>query len=563
MALMLAMSHRASADDEIDVTVSGSPVGRHSSRDAAAASTVLRREDLASPGADAGHELTRVPGVQVQRSGGGSDLATASIRGTTSAQTPVYLAGIRLNDDISGTADLSTVPLWMLDRIEVYRGHSPFGLESNGIGGAILFEPRLAPGLLLRSGLTAGSWGQRSIYGAVGVGSKRSSALFAVRRESSDNDYPYLDNAGTAYTTTDDRWLTRRNAQQTTTDAWAIARVNASHSTQWTLVTNVFERSQGITGLLSVPAERTHANVSRELLGLSSRTSFHCGLREACYVTSATSLLRAGVSLYDPAQELSLGSFRLDSRSKRINQRFEIHWPIADVFEFGTLLGGSTETLEITRPSIVSLDATRHSGTLGIGPDLRIFPGVRLLGIAQLEAENTHASTQPTSSVQPIARLGASVEPISGLTFVANAGLYARVPVLGELYGTSAFVVGNSALNAERGTNRDLGIRYNAHSRAVSSMLELFVFRQDIDNLVAWQRSSFGQIKPYNVGTARLQGIEASGALEVWNLLHLEAVTTALDPRDVTPNRTQKNDIIPFRSRLVVDSTVEIHTRNA
>jgi vitamin B12 transporter len=563
VALSLMISSRASADDELEVRVGGNPVDRHSTRDAAAASTVLRRGDLESPGADAAYELARVPGVQVQRSGGGSDLATASIRGTTSAQTPVYLAGIRLNDDLSGTADLSTVPLWMLDRVEIYRGHAPFGLEATGIGGAILFEPRIARGPELRGGFTAGSFGNRSVYGAAGEGSSRSSALFALRRESSNNDYRYLDNSGTAYTTADDRWVTRRNAQQATTDAWAIGRVTLSNSSQWILISNVFERSQGITGLLAIPAEHADARISRELFGISSRTSLLCGLAERCEFTSATTFQRAAVSLDDPAYELGLGSLRLDSHSNRVSQRFEIRWPLGGAIDLGTLLSGGAETLDIARPAAASLDATRHSGAIGVGPDWSILPGMRLLGNARFDSESTRASGQMRSETHATGRLGAAIEPFAGLTFMANGGLYARTPTLGELYGTSAFVVGNPLLQAERGTNRDVGVRYRSRASAVSWALEVFAFRQNIDKLVGWQRSSFGQIKPYNVGKARLEGIETAMGLEFWSILHVDSAITLIEPRDVSPSRTLKNDFIPFRSRLVVDSTVEVHTRTA
>jgi len=561
LALSLMISSRASADDELEVKVGGNPVDRHSTRDAAAASTVLRRGDLESPGADAAYELARVPGVQVQRSGGGSDLATASIRGTNSAQTPVYLAGIRLNDDLSGTADLSTVPLWMLDRVEIYRGHAPFGLEATGIGGAILFEPRIAHGPELRGGFTVGSFGNRSVYGSAGEGSNRSGALFAIRRETADNNYRYLDDAGTAYTTADDRWVTRRNAQQTTTDAWAIGRVTLSNSTQWLLVSNVFDRSQGITGLFSIPAEHSHARVSRELIGLSSHSWLPCSAAEKCELTSATSFQRAGFSLDDPEYELYLGSTRVDSRSNRVNQRVELRWPIGDTFNLGTLLNGSTETLDITGSTAVLLAATRHSGGVGLGPVWNVVPGVQLLGSARLDSDGTRAHGSTQGETHATGRVGVSIEPISGLTFVANGGRYSRTPTLGELYGTSASVVGNSALHAELGSNRDIGLRYRTRGRTASWAVELFAFDQDVERLVAYKTSSFGQIRPYNVGEARLRGIETFTALELWSIVRLDSAMTFLDPRDVSASRTYRNDIVPYRSRLVIDSTLEVHTR--
>src|SRR5260221_299547 len=83
---------------ELDVTVFGDPLGAPGRRDRAAASMELPRERLEAPGASAADVLADVPGVQVARTGSAGDLATASIRGATSAETPVYLAGIRLND---------------------------------------------------------------------------------------------------------------------------------------------------------------------------------------------------------------------------------------------------------------------------------------------------------------------------------------------------------------------------------------------------------------------------------------------------------------------------------
>ncbi len=98
--------------------------------------------ELTRPGANAASVLSHVPGVQVSESGGSADPATASLRGATSAQTPVYLAGIRLNDDVTGSVDLSLIPVWMLGRAEIYRGNAPADSDRLGIGGAVYFEPR-------------------------------------------------------------------------------------------------------------------------------------------------------------------------------------------------------------------------------------------------------------------------------------------------------------------------------------------------------------------------------------------------------------------------------------
>ncbi len=543
------------------MVVGGDPVDRHSSRDVAAASTVLRRSDLDSPGADAANALSHVPGVQIQRSGGGSDLATASLRGASSSQTPVYLAGIRLNDDLSGTADLSTVPLWMLDRIEIYRGHSPTELETTGIGGAVLFEPRYPKGAEVRGGAAVGSWGSRSVYGALGQGSQRASSLLALRRESSDNNYSYLDNGGTAFTTSDDRWVTRKNADQSLTDVWALSRLELSNSNQVLLLANAFDRIQGITGLAAIPAEHARAHVSRELFGASARNTVDCALVARCEISGATSFQRAAVMLDDPAFELGLGAPSLSSMSNRVAQRLEVALPLLDQVSFAVTGSASVETLDLARPGLASLDATRHEAALG--PSVRWMPsqGLTLLGAAHFETQATRSMAQVSTVTYPTGRLGGALTVLKGWQLMANWGDYVRPPTLGELYGTSATVSGNSALQAEKGLNRDLGTRILIHGGPASLALDAYAFRQDVDKLVGWQRSSFGQITPYNVGEARLQGVESSLALELFSTLHAESAVTLLDPRDTSPGRTLKNDIIPYRSRLVADVLVEFHTQ--
>ncbi len=561
--LWVTLATDASAEDELEVVVSGTQVDRHSNSDASAASTVLRRPDLDAPGATASTVLARVPGMQIQRTGTGSELATASLRGTTSAQTPVYLAGIRLNDDLSGTADLSTVPLWMLDRVEVYRGHAPAQADTLGLGGAVFFEPRYPSGPELRGGATFGSWGGRSVYGSMGQGSPVANSLVAVRRESARNDYGYLDNRGTAFTTADDRWVTRQNADQATTDAWAIGRLALSNSSKVVILSNVFDREQGITGLSVIPSEHARAHIGRELFGVSSSTEVGCSSVRPCQLTSTTSFQRANVTLTDPAFELSLGGPALTSKSNRVSQNIGYLWPLTERFSATAMSAIAYETLDVSRPTDRSLAARRNQGTVGANLQWDPLDAVTLQGIGRVNVQSTQAADQRVSATYPLARLGLSFEFFPHWLLLGNAGYYGRPPTLGELYGTSSIVVGNPALRAEQGFSRDLGTRYMFRARRASAAFETYLFRQDVNNLVGWQRSSFGQIKPYNVGQSRLQGIEIYAGVELVSVIHVESAVTLLDPRDTTPGNTLKNDLLPFRSRLVADAAVGLHTTQA
>ncbi|MGC4070061.1 MAG: hypothetical protein QM784_36475 [Polyangiaceae bacterium] len=75
--------------------------------------------------------------------------------------------------------------------------------------------------------------------------------------------------------------------------------------------------------------------------------------------------------------------------------------------------------------------------------------------------------------------------------------------------------------------------------------------------MVAWQRSSFGQIRPYNVGQARLLGSDLRLACEWQETVRAETTSSLLDPRDTTDNRTYTNEILPYRSRWVQTATLD------
>ena len=178
---------RARADDEpaspSQVDVHGTPRSpADAPKDPTVAGSVVAREDIAAPGLRTAEVLRSQVGVQVTETGGVGTPATASVRGATAAQLPVYLAGIPLNDDVAGSADLSRIPLWLVDRIEIYRGNAPLEADRLGIGGAIFVEPRKPHGTEAGAGETFGSWGERGAWGFAAAGDRDASVLAGVAR---------------------------------------------------------------------------------------------------------------------------------------------------------------------------------------------------------------------------------------------------------------------------------------------------------------------------------------------------------------------------------------------
>ena len=545
LLLVGSVAARAMADPAPEVVVPGHRATRPA-REPTLAATRIDADELARPGATAAAVLSHVPGVQVSESGGAADLSTASVRGATSAQTPVYLAGIRLNDDVTGSADLSLIPLWMLGRAEVYRGNAPADADRLGIGGAVYFEPRMPHTDRVRAGGEIGSFGQHAAFVGAEVAHQGDGALLALRSAGAQNDYPYLDDAGTA-TRSDDRTRRRPNADYSERDAWAVGRTTLNkRGARITTVFNAFEREQGVTGLVAVPAQRARAESARELAGISA--SVPCAAEFGCDLVLSAQAVSARTRLTDPARELGLLAARLDSRGTRVGQSARL---TLDSGVLRALLGANVEFEHLALDGGGALRAQRStvSGRAAVSASLGKGTELSALGALTCDATRGPEQDRGCADLSPEGRLGVR-QRFGAFELRSNLGRYARVPTLGELYGISALVRGSSALVPERGLSWDLGARWEAPLGPVWAYLDAFGFARHVSELIAYRRSSLGAIQPYNVGSARLVGGELEAGAEWRRHAHAALALTVLDPRDTTAGRNLGNDLIPYQSRL-------------
>lgn len=128
--------------------------------DSSAANTVFTRDDIDRLQPSSLTDLlSRVPGVQVARTGGRGSLPGIFIRGTKSAQSLVLVDGQRIANTTSGDSGLQYLNIDQIERVEVLRGSRSVIYGSDAIGGAIqVFTRRNAgPGLQPRLKLGFGS----------------------------------------------------------------------------------------------------------------------------------------------------------------------------------------------------------------------------------------------------------------------------------------------------------------------------------------------------------------------------------------------------------------------
>ena len=154
--------------------------------------------------------------------------------------------------------------------------------------------------------------------------------------------------------------------------------------------------------------------------------------------------------------------------------------------------------------------------------------------------------------------MGAHFEVLPELAFLLNLGRYTRVPTLGELYGVSQAVLGNADLGAESGWTIDGGASFEAGTSWITAHAQLVGFARSADDLIAFRRASIGVVRPYNIGAARILGLEAITGAALFDTVSASVSLTALDPRDVSDDREVVADLVPLQSRLVVSPRLEV-----
>ena len=119
--------------------------------------------------------------------------STASFRGTTASHTLVLWNGFQLNAPNLGQVDFSTIPVFLADDVSLNWG-SGTSNNSGGLGGAVNIDNthHFGDGFLLDLKQTYGSFNTLGSFITVGNYGKKFSFRVKAYRNSSDNDFEYV-----------------------------------------------------------------------------------------------------------------------------------------------------------------------------------------------------------------------------------------------------------------------------------------------------------------------------------------------------------------------------------
>jgi vitamin B12 transporter len=464
---------------------------------------VITRDELESAGAlSLGEVLQRRAGVELRATGGPGQPQGIFIRGAGAAQTLVLVDGLRVGSATQGTTSIESIPLEMIERIEIVKGPMSSLYGSEAAGGVIQIFTR----------------------------SKSVPHFFASAGYGTDNDR----RASAGLATSDDTTLVSL--------AMGVRKVDAPSATNpRNTFSYVPDRDPHENGFATMRVSHRFwqgETLALEAFGSRSRTHFDAG--DAAFDDRSDQTL-SGVRFSSTSELAPWWASRLTLGHGRDKLDFHGQFPASFetrqdqaswINEFKTYGGSTILGLETVRQTVLPdrriNDATgeevilytrskrdTNSGFIAVNQDIQ---GQRFEASARRD-DDEQFGKRNTGSVS----YGWEWPSVTRIALTYARGF--RAPTFNDLYLVEfePFYTPNPDLKPERSSSRELSLRSPA---AAPVQWRVTAFDNQFEDLIVANAQTV-----LNLNRARIRGIDAS-IEAAWLGVRWRATATAQRPRD-------------------------------
>ncbi|WP_409450098.1 TonB-dependent receptor domain-containing protein [Comamonas sp.] len=454
--------------------------------------------------------LARVPGIQITRNGGPGTTTSVFLRGADSRFTAVYVDGVRMDSQSTGGASWQSIPLALIDRIEVLRGPAAAVYGSDAMGGVVQIFTKKGDGPAQPyAGLGVGSRGTFTAEAGISGGAGGWDYALGLNRSQTDGF-----NARTVATANPDKDDYRSNA----VSGRLGYQLNRQHRLEATLLAS--DVNSGYDNSLT---EDDRSLNKMYALGLNWRAQW-----TAQYST------KLQFSQSRDYYETRPSPYQTDTRLQ--NYLFQNEWR----------LGVHTLTAALERRDDAltngGIDRDRHQNALALGYGLNTGPHTLQLNLRRDDDSEFGGKTTGSAAY--------------GYAFAthwratATVGTAFRVPTLYQRFSE----YGDASLQPEKSRNAELGLRWTQGAHSFSAT----AYRNRVTDLINFSSpgncdSPFGCYA--NVGKARLEGITLAGTTKL-GAFNLHGSVDFQNPRD-----TENDKLLARRAKRY--ATLGAETRAA
>jgi len=448
------------------------------------------------PARSLGDALRLAGGAHMMEYGASGSLQLPSFRGLGAEYAVIYYNGVRLNHAQNGLVDMSRIPLYNIDRVEIARGGLGALYGSDALGAVVdLRSGGKRPLMSVRAGAGSFGWSSLDMGADLSSGALRFGA--AATQERARNDFPFH---SARYPEGDYR---RAHADMLRRSASANAAV-AFERSMLDFSAALFESDIGVPGAFTSWSSSGARQHDLDLL-LSARYFRRTG--DGAHLTAGMSFSTAREAYKDPAiviDGVPLHS-RFENSSAGLNASFK-----SDISpSFRLLVGAETSVGSLTSDEVAgnplrltaALFATADIG-LPVSGDLRLHPSLRADRIEDRPGGKTMTELSPSLALK-------AGFLNSALSMYLRVGHGFRAPTFNQLFWLQG---GNQELNPEYSNSFEIG----ANARIPADVkIDLALFRHDIEDKIVWTPGRGAFWTPRNIKEVRSTGVElpASGAL--------------------------------------------------
>ena len=554
--------------------------------------TEIRVDDRAGESVTTAEVLAESMGVHVRSLGGLGGFSSISVRGASSGHTTVLVDGVPLSRISSVSTDLGRIPLDSFSTLELYRGGVPVELGGAALGGALNLVTAVGPspsGRPFTVSAGFGSFGARHLRArwrdGLTRGDSKAGFQLSLGYSGATGDFSYFNDNGTNLVPEDDGFVDRQNNDYESFDAVARYRIRSGPLTVEVGSRSLF-KTQGIPGTASVQSETTSLTTISQLFDVTASRNALWGSPRLYGVASAFALLEwqhyedldgeIGVGMQDRryrsssgggAGRLSVDAGESHSLSFGIDGRLDYFTENDSLAMDDSLRGnGWRAGVASSVSDEISIgENDRGEGRWVVSPALRLdwLHTVPIADSNRPVQDDDELATRDDVFLSP--RVAYRVRAANELTIKGSVGRYFRAPTVMELYGDRGFVVGNPNLRAETGISGDVGLVWasmepvTVAGRPVDRVyIEASTFARRPSNVIGFVTTMGSGSRAFNLGDARVYGVETGLSLRVAKTVTLSGNYTLLSTRQESTTPSFDGKPLPQRPRHQLYGRVDV-----
>lgn len=433
------------------------------------------------------------------KSYGQGSVATASIRGKGASHTKVLWNGILLNNPMTGQTDLSLIPIFFIDKAEIYAGGASLNYAGGALGGSINLHSKANKELFYTQFIQSfGSFKTFETFGEISGGTEKFSISIKFFREQSENNFKYK-NTAIGF----DNYELQKNADYLKNGILNDIFIRISHSKSISINIWLQGNKRNIPPIMSYQGagrdENQKDNHVKSIITYSSKKNNYNQKIKASFISEKIS--------YFLADSINLKTFvRINSEGK-YNQASLIYsseFNLKEKFFFRTNLAlNGQKSSYFDKKTATAYEKDRKIEEFLLSADYHFSK--YFIAYSLLRLNNTDFKFLP---LMPLA--GIKLQPIKTvpLFFSNSISRNFHNPTLNDLYWIPG---GNPFLKPEEGYSSDINLNYNFNKYDnFNSQIKVSVFASKINNQIIWQPGEYGFWTARNINKVFSRGIETS-----------------------------------------------------